>query len=130
MIIFGKIKDGELKVQRFFKSEIKKLEGKDIEIRPLSNSRSSQQNRYLWGVVYKIIGDELGMTPEEVHETYKVKFLSYKKELKDKWYSFTRSTTDLNTVEFGEYIDKIVRHASSELGLIIPDPDSEFEYGA
>lgn len=129
MIIFGKIKEGQIIVQRFFRDEVKRMEGKQVEIKSLLNSRSQQQNRYMWGIVYKIIGDELGMTSEEVHEVYKEKFLSYKKEIKGKFYTFTKSTTELNVVEFGEYLDKVIRHASSELGLIIPEPDSEFEYG-
>lgn len=127
MIIFGRIKEGQVQIQRFYKKEIEKLEGKSVEIKPLANSRSSQQNRYMWGVVYKIIGDDLGMIPEEVHEIYKKKYLSYEKEVKGKRYTFIKSTTDLNTLEFGEYLDKVILHATSELGIIIPEPDIAYE---
>lgn len=129
MIIFGRIKECQVQIQRFYIDEVKKMEGKSIEIKPVSNSRSDQQNRYMWGVVYKLVSDHTGFTPEEVHETYKIKFLTYEKEHKGKIYKFTKSTANLSTLEFGEYLDKVINHAQGELKIIIPEPNIEYENG-
>lgn len=122
-MILGRIKNGVIEVQRFFKDEIKKWEGNEVEINKSTKSRTSQQNRYYWGVVLKIVSQETGFTPEEAHEVYKKKFLTYQKAHKGKLYDFTKSTTDLKTSEFGEYLDKVINHAQTELNLIIPAPE-------
>jgi hypothetical protein len=120
--MFGRIKNGKIELQRFYEEEIKKHEGKPIEV-IIGTQRSSQQNRYLWGVVYKIIGDELGYTDVEVHEVFKEKFLSYKKN----GFKFTKSTSTLKTGEFADYVTKVIHYASTELEMIIPDSDVEFK---
>lgn len=91
-----------------------------FESRP---NRSNKQNSYLWGVVYKLISDEIGHTPEECHEIFKAKFLPrYMVEVADIKETITMSTTCLDIVEFKEYIDKVVRFASEKLSIVIPDP--------
>lgn len=122
-IILGRIKDGKVEVQRFFQSSMPKYEGKSVEIRIEEAGRSVQANRYMWGVVYKLISDHTGYTLEEVHQVFKKKFLTYKKDK----YEFTRSTTELNVSEFKDYLDKVIMYATTELALIIPDPDIEYE---
>jgi hypothetical protein len=119
--MYGRIKNGKVELQRFYEQEIKKHEGQPVEV-IIGSQRSSNQNRYLWGIVYKIVGDELGYTDLEVHEVFKDKFLSYKK----KGHKFTKSTASLKTGEFADYLNKVILYASTELGLIIPDPDIEF----
>lgn len=123
MYIYGRIKNGIIEVQRFFKPDLLKNEGKSVEIKIEENSRTQQQNRYMWGVVYKIVSQETGYTVNEVHEVFKQKFLTYTK----KGHKFTKSTTELSTKEFGEYLDQVINYAQSELGYIIPDPEIEFE---
>ena len=127
-MILGRIKNGIIEVQRFFKDDVKKWEGREVEIKKSESSRTSQQNRYYWGVILKIVSQETGFTPEEAHEVYKKKFLTYQKAHKGKLYDFTKSTTDLKTSEFGEYLDKVINHAQTELLCIIPEADNEFVY--
>ena len=88
------------------------------------DQRSIQQNRYLWGVIYKLVSDETGFTDEEVHEIFKVMFLSRYVTLAGREVKITRSTTELDTKDFGEYCEKIREFASMNLGLNIPDPES------
>jgi hypothetical protein len=83
-----------------------------------SKLRSVQQNRYLWGVVYKMISDDTGYTPEEVHFLMKKQFLSYEKN----GVEFLNSTTKLKAVDFDTYIENIRRFAAMELSINIPDP--------
>ena len=127
-IIFGRIKEGEIQVQRFYKKDLEKLEGKAIEIRAVEGSKTLQQLRYLWGVVYKIISEHTGFTPEEVSEVYKKKFLTYQKEHKGKMYDFTKGLSDLKKSEMVAFIDKVIRHATADLNLIIPEPNEDFIY--
>ena len=127
MLILGRVKNGQVQIQRFFKKDIAKLEGKEIEIKDISSSKTLQQLRYLWGVVYKIISDHTGFTPEEVSEIYKEKFLSYPKEHKGKIYEFTKGLSELTKTEMMEFMDKVIRDATLEHELIIPDPDIAYE---
>lgn len=89
--------------------------------------RSLPENRYYFGVVVKIISDELGYTREEVHEILKQKFLSEVIFLKTKEsvkeIRIPRSTTNLKTVEFEEYLSSIRQWASMELSIYIPTPN-------
>lgn len=61
--------------------------------------RSNQQNRYLFGVVYKLIADETGHTPEEIHEHMRWRFLrKYGGKLET-----VRSTTSLSTRDYSPH---------------------------
>lgn len=127
-MIFGRIKDGKIQVQRFFTEDVKKNEGKSVSIEIESESKTLQQLRWLWGVVYKIVSEHTGFTPEEVSEVYKKKFLTYYKGSGGKTYEFTKGLSSLKKDEMSAFIEKVIHHATTELNLIIPEPDREFEY--
>lgn len=40
----------------------------DLSCAPLKNSRTGQQNRYLFGVCYPLIAEAMGYTVDDVHE--------------------------------------------------------------
>ncbi len=82
-------------------------------------TRTLEQNAYLWGVVYPTISDWNGHTSEENHDILKSMFL--KRRIGK--YVVVGSTAKLTTVEFGEYIDKIIQWAGQE-GVEIPLPDT------
>lgn len=128
MTILGRVKNKKIQIQRFFKKDFEKLEGKEIEITPVEGSKTQQQLRYLWGVVYKIVSDETGFTPEEVSDIYKKKFLAYEKEYKGKVYKLTKGLSGLKKSEMMTFIDSVIKHATVELNLIVPEPDPEFLY--
>ena len=89
-------------------------------------TRSQKQNAYYWGVVLKIIGDEIGYLPDEVHQLMGKEFLSYEKEPGE---LFIRSTTKLNTKEFEDYLSHVRRFAATELSIMVPLPnETEFSY--
>lgn len=81
--------------------------------------RSSQQNKYLWGVPYKLIADETGHTTDEVHAYLTSLFLQDKSRI----IPVIKSTTELSTVEFEEYTENIRRWGASTLSLNIPLPN-------
>ena len=96
-----------------------------VKIVRKSKKRSVDQNAYYWGVVLMYIGSEIGYTKEESHEAMGRIFLSYEKanaktgEIE----RFVRSTTELSTVEFEEYLEKIRQYCIQELDILIPLPN-------
>lgn len=82
--------------------------------------RSSGQNRYLWGVLYKAIADETGHSAQEIHEHCKHQFLPKMFVVLNGVEVETRkSTTELSTAEFSEYLDRVGALAG-ELGISLP----------
>jgi hypothetical protein len=124
-IFKGIIENGKLKLsdKENFDLWVGSLDGKkvDVTVSQHSDSRSIKQNNYLWGIVYEAVAATTGFEPEEVHEIFKKKFLSYTKMYKSKSYRFTKSTKELNTLGFSEYIEKIKMFSAKELSIYIPD---------
>ena len=119
-----------------FRATFAALGGLETEVaaRKYHRNRTNRQNRYLFGVVYAIISESTGYTPEEVHELFKVMFLSRRRTMKPKAKKkgrkrkpvkvlIVKSTASLTTVQFEEYIEKIRRFAATKMDLVIPDPN-------
>ena len=88
-------------------------------------TRSQKQNKYMWGLVYKTISNDLGYTPDEIHQLMAEKFLSYEKKGK----TFVLSTATLNTKEMEAYLEDVRRFASMELSCFIPLPgETDFKW--
>ena len=88
-------------------------------------TRSQKQNAYMWGVVYKTIGAELGYLPDEIHQLMQKEFLQYE-HLGEK---FVKSTTKLNTKEMEDYLANVRRFASMELSILVMLPnETEFSW--
>ena len=125
----GRIKNGNLSLfdKDKFSRYLVKFEGKDIwcsvDLYKKIGFRSIQQNRYLWGVCYKMIAFETGHSEEEIHEIMKGMFNSEITDFRGKKIKVNKSTTSLDKLEFMEYWENIKNWASMELNIIIPDPD-------
>lgn len=79
--------------------------------------RSLGINAFYWAVVLPLVSDDTGHTPEELHILFKGMFLTKEiKKVLGKDVRVTRSTTDLATGEFIQYLDKIV----AETKIVIP----------
>jgi len=88
-------------------------------------TRSQKQNAYMWGVVYKTMGSDLGYLAKEIHQLMGKEFLSYE-HLGE---TFIKSTTELNTKKMEEYLAKVRRFASMELSCLVPLPnETEFSW--
>lgn len=94
-----------------------------IEIKKFINNRTLAQNRLYW-LHLNIIGDELGYSADELHDSYKAMFLTDR----SKKIPLVRSTTVLDTKQFTTYMELIRKHAG-ELGITLPtDLDDYIQY--
>jgi hypothetical protein len=95
--------------------------------------RSSNQNRYLWGVVYPALTESLNeygneFDDESTHEFCKKRFNAKEVigpggEVID---TIGGTTTELNNEEFfNEYIEKIRRFMAEEFGRTVEDPGQQ-----
>jgi hypothetical protein len=120
-IFHGRIEGGRICLERRedFAALIQRLDGKDVELilRKHRRSRSRNQNAYYWGVVIPLIAEHCGYMDEEMHEALKWRFL----QKHDGPLPTVRSTTDLDTAEFTEYIEQC-RILGAEMGVVIPGP--------
>ena len=97
----------------------------EVTIGKQRKKRSLNQNGYYHGVVVEILGRHLGYTPDEMHHALRGEFL---KIPGDYVLPKSRSTTDLSTVEFEDYLTQI-REWAAQLPspCYIPLPN-EVEY--
>ena len=140
----AKVVDGQL-VQHEdlqFRNEPRKLEGHDVEVTVQSiRIRSNPQNRYYWGTLLYMIREELeqegyqasdlaagasgNLTRDLVHEVMKELFAKqeiYHPETGQVIAVTKRSTRDMSTKQFKDYIDNIRQWAVENLSLDVPDP--------
>ncbi len=137
ILYFGRVQDGSLRItnRKAFDRELTTLEGKEVEVsvRKKRKYRSNYQNRYYWGVIIPIVRQALWDTGHEysnesVHEILKYRFLKQDYHIKDgEFFTETRSTKDLTTSEFMDYIAQIQRWTSEMFGVYIPDPGEQME---
>lgn len=93
-----------------------------VDIKLYRKNRSSAQNRLYW-MWLTIVGDDLGYTKKEMHKVFAKKFLPLDVTVAmGETVNDTKSTTDLNTKEFTEYLEEIDIFSSSELGIVLPHP--------
>lgn len=99
-----------------------------IEIKREKKIRSLDQNAYYWGVVLKTISIDTGHTEQELHDILKAyipkKTIPFtKKDGTVLQIPVPRSTTELSTSEFSEYIERIRAKFAMEFGIIIPEAE-------
>jgi len=125
MLFKFKIENGKIEgfSREFFRSQVSRcVPGRYImTIEKDHPTRSNKENRYYWGLILKIVGDELGYSPEECHAIFGEMFLSYEKNGR----RFIKTTTKLKTVEFEEYLEKVRRFAAMELSINLPLPNEK-----
>jgi hypothetical protein len=133
----GEIRGGKLTIynrQDFLKA-VENIGELDITlaIEKRSKKRSNNQNKYLWSVVYPCVKQgllDLGhvLNIEEVHEFCKSKFNSrvlVDEDTGEVLGSFGGSTTELDTFDFNQYFEAIIRWSAEYLGVEIPYPNEQ-----
>lgn len=134
--INSKVLNGNLAVNRsLIAKTIKHFEGAEITltIEKKYSKRSNQQNAFYWGVLIPIISELFQdctgtfFSEQETHEALKSN-CNYKEIVSEKTGEFTRipiSTTELNKIEFSEYIEKVEHFVFDYFSVILPKPNEQ-----
>lgn len=132
---------GEIKLPKRLRAEVgKAFAGKDVIVtfaRP-KKTRSSEQNRYYWGVVVRMVCEgfqSLGnpVNPDNAedieltHEYLKRRFLQpiQVADVNGEVHDLGHTTTNLTTSQMMDYIAQVQQFASEFLNVIIPDPGEQ-----
>jgi hypothetical protein len=108
---------------------IKRLEvGKKlytVEVLQKNPNRTISQNSLYW-LFLTCIEEETGNNRDDLHDIFKYKFILPKEvnifgEKIMKW-----TTTDKDTLQFKQYLDKIQIFASTELSITLPNPEDKY----
>ncbi len=103
-----------------FNDFLKQFEGKKVwmTIDPKLPKRTDRQNRFYW-LYLGIISRETGEDKDSLHAFFGDEFLTKGvKNLFGKEVKVKKSTTELNRIEFGNYLEEICRLTE----IPIPDP--------
>lgn len=93
-----------------------------VKIVRKTQPRTISQNSLMW-MWYKCMEDATGQRKEDFHDYYKTKFLSRQVVIGGRWVTVFGSTTDLNTLQMTNYLEKVKADAATEFGITLPLPD-------
>lgn len=92
-------------------------------------TRSDKQNRLYFGLWLKELSEYTGYEVDELHAMFKVKFLPQiigqpeMREVMGALYELDYSTTQLDTKQFTDYLNRIERFANITIGITLSHPD-------
>lgn len=92
-----------------------------VKITRKTKPRTISQNALMW-MWYKCMEDATGTPKEDFHDYYKAKFLGRDVAVGNKWVRVFGSTTDLNTLQMTNYLEKVKADAATEFGITLPLP--------
>lgn len=123
VLFFGRVLPGGLLVldqPQEYARHVRAFRGKHVEIlfRKRKTRRSSQANRYYFGVVVKALAEYCGYDPQEMHETLAMRFLRIE-DCPITGAPRRKRTPDTDSAEFSEYVEHCIRLAA-EYGVVIP----------
>ncbi len=126
-LFYGVVRGGKLTLRDAdkFKEFLSSMEGKDITVtvKKAEYTRTGAENRYYWGVIVRMVSDEMAIIPDEAHDFLKSLFLKVGVDVNGKRYEITKSSADLSIGDFEDYCEKVRQWAANELELIIPLPN-------
>lgn len=134
--IISEVKNGSLTRNRnLIKDAIATFEGKQvvIKIEKFKKKRSTQQNRFYYGVIIPIVQNclkEAGhiMTNESTHDLIKLKFLKetlFVNEDTGEVIERIKSTTELSTSQFMDLLAEINNFTFDYFGVLLPSPNED-----
>ena len=134
--IISEVKNGTLTRNRnLIKDAIATFEGKQIviKIEKAKKKRSTQQNRFYFGVIIPIVQNclkEAGhiMTNESAHDLIKLKFLKealFVNEETGEVIERIKSTTELSTSQFMDLLAEINNFTFEYFGVTLPSPNDD-----
>jgi hypothetical protein len=134
--IRSEVKNGTLtRNVNLIKDAIQTFEGKQIviKIEKAKKKRSTQQNRFYYGVIIPIVQNclkEAGhlMTNESTHDLIKLKFLKealFVNEETGEVIERIKSTTELSTSQFMDLLAEINNFTFEYFGVTLPSPNDD-----
>ena len=134
--IRSEVKNGTLtRNTNLIKDAIQTFEGKQIviKIEKAKKKRSTQQNRFYYGVIIPIVQNclkEAGhiMTSESTHDLIKLKFLKealFVNEETGEVIERIKSTTELSTSQFMDLLAEINNFTFEYFGVTLPSPNDD-----
>jgi hypothetical protein len=134
--IRSEVKNGTLtRNVNLIKDAIQTFEGKQIiiKIEKAKKKRSTQQNRFYYGVIIPIVQNclkEAGhvMTNESTHDLIKLKFLKetlFVNEDTGEVIERIKSTTELSTSQFMDLLAEINNFTFEYFGVCLPSPNED-----
>ena len=126
-IFYGTVRHGKIELENRdeFSIFLSKFEGKDMALilKRASQIRSGAENRYYWGVIVRMVSDEMAVLPDEAHDFLKSMFLKVGVEVAGKRYEIIKSTASLSIAEFEDYCEMCRQWSANELNAPIPLPN-------
>lgn len=92
-----------------------------VKIVRKTRPRTIPQNSLMW-MWYKCMEEMTGQKKEDFHDYYKRKFLTRQIAIKGRWVDVVGNTSDLNTLQFTDYLEKVKADAATEFGIMLPLP--------
>lgn len=98
-----------------------------VTVEELKTTRSNQQNRFLWGIVYPLLLVRLpGWDSADVHDYFLGEWAGWQRleGLGRSRLKPIKRSSRLSTTEFSDFVAFIQRKAA-EMGIDIPEPNEE-----
>lgn len=116
-------KDGQIVMEHSFDYLTAKLANGvyTLSIKRKTKPRTISQNALMW-MWFKCMEESTGTPKEDFHDYYKTRFLKRYIEIRGRLVRVIRSTTELNTLEMTDYLNKIQADAATEFRIPLPLP--------
>lgn len=129
-VFVGRVDDAlrlTLEAPSAYQSWLRGLAGHEVEVvvRARQKRRTNPQNRWLWGVALRLLGEHLGY---DEHEREELHYALLEKCFGRHWDErlqaavLTVRSSRLSTRDFAAYMEWLVRYAASEFDVLIPLP--------
>lgn len=90
-------------------------------------NRTNRQNRAYFGLAVEKLAQQSNCSKDAMHKALAGEFIGYNEvEISGRKVKVPKSTTELNTLEFSNFFERIQRYAA-ENGLDIPNPNEVLE---
>lgn len=94
--------------------------------------RSLQSNKYYWVCLNQLVeltSEHTGYTKDELHQAFKEMFLNteFTNVLTGESKSRTKSTTELSSKEFNDYLENVIKFCAEKFGIEILTPEKYYE---
>src|SRR3990167_3472015 len=120
----GNVKDGVLTIddKGGFRRLLKTLRDGTVRLTISDqDTRTNRQNRYLWGVCYRLLSEHTGHSAEELHEIMKARHARRTYQWDGEEVVGEASTAGMDTQAFVDYVEAVRRDAAG-VDVDISDP--------